>query len=309
LRRNKILFLSVILLLVLPICHASFLSWFRGITSLATKQTAQINITLGNVPPSVLIIYIPSTVDPVDGSGAGMADVVFSFLANDQDGISQLDNNSANATFTLDAAGLGNGIQLNDTLCDAADTGNNATVQNYSCTISMRYWDKASDWSVNVSIADAASQAPASNLTFTYNSLTAINMTPSSMGWGAVTLVSTDQLSTSNPIIVGNTGNYNITSVNNSAIDLGGETTTTEFITANNFTVSIANSCVTGTTVLQNSSVGDVIIGGAGIASGLEFGEQASDELLYLCLKEVPQSISQQSYSTVNVGAWSIGIV
>ncbi len=292
-------------LLIVPICYGGFFDWFKEVTGWATLQTTDLNITVGNSAPTIIDIFIVSSVNPVESTNVNLE---FSFTAHDQDGISQFNNASANASFTLDAAGSANGMQLNDTSCDAADLGNNATVQNYTCTITLRYWDRASDWSVNVTVSDSASQAATYNETFTYNSLTAINMTPTSMAWNAVTLTSTDQSSTTNPIIVGNTGNYNITSVNTSAIDLGGETTTTQFITANNFTINIADACSTGT-ALQNNTAGDVVISGAGLPSGVEVNEQAADELLYLCLEEVPQSISQQSYSTANVGTWSIGIV
>jgi len=298
--------------MVTPFCSASIFGWLKDqindITGMATQQTTSVNITVGNTAPRIIDIFIQSSVNPVD---ATLYEFNFSFLADDQDGISQMINASANATFTLDTTGIiGSGMQLNDTTCDAEDTGNNGTVQNYTCAITLRYWDAASDWSVNVTISDAASQSAPYNETFTYNSLTAINMTPSAMTWGAVAITSTDQLSNTNPIIVGNTGNYNVSvgNVNLSAIDLGGEATTTEYITADNFTVNIANACSTGD-VLQNNTVADESITGASIATGLNLGEQASDELLYLCLEEVPQGISQQSYSTINTGSWSVGVI
>ena len=295
-------------LLVIPLSSANLFEWVKeAVTGMATQQPTSLNITIGNTPPSILDIFIPSSIDPVDNSNVN---VEFSFLADDQDGISQLLNASANATFILDASGVGSGMQMNDTVCDASDTGNNGSVQNYSCSITMRYWDRASDWSVNVTISDGASQAATYNETFTYNSLTAINMTPSSMGWGPVTLTSTDQLSASNPITVGNTGNYNVSmgNINMSAIDLGGEAATSEFISANNFSINTASACNSGNW-LQNKSLGDVAVTGAGLATGLDVGERASDELLYLCLEELPQGISQQSYSTLNVGTWSLGVV
>ncbi len=270
------------------------------------SRNISINYLPANNPPSILDIFIPSSIDPVDNSNVN---VEFSFLADDQDGISQLLNASANASLTLDASGVGSGMQFNDTVCDASDTGNNASVQNYSCSITMRYWDRASDWSVNVTISDSASQATTYNETFTYNSLTAINMTPSSMGWAQVTLLSADQLSISNPIIISNTGNYNVSigNINISAVDLGGETSTNQFITANNFTINTLNACNSGNW-LQNKSAGDTAVIGAGLPTGLDVGEKASDKLLYLCLEELPQTISQQSYSTVNVEMWTIGV-
>ena len=277
-----------------------------------TSDERNISISVTGVTLSILDIFTQATVDPIE---SGTIQVNFSFLADNQNGIDDFNNASSNGTFTLIETGLGENMQLNATSCTAIFDGSNTTVQNYSCGIDMRYFDRATTngWLVNASVSglsgDSASNDALLATKFSYNSLLAINMTPTALTWPLLTVGQEDIFSDNHPLVIGNTGNVNVTTgnVNMTAIDLGGETTTTQFIPAANFTVNILEACSTGD-VLSNATA--VLITGSTLPTGLDLGEVASDEKLFLCLESVPSSeqISVQSYSTVNVGSWDVEV-
>jgi hypothetical protein len=304
--RYSVLFIAIIISLMV------YFDLFR-LTGYVSNVNTSANITVGGSTPSILLVDLPlQTVNVIDG---GFIRVNFSFLADDQDGLGDLNNATANATFTVIAAGLGSGVELNDTLCDA-DVGVNSTVQNYSCSIDIRYFDRAATngWNVNASIYDLGgltgnSNGIASSVVFSVNSLLAINMTPTALTWLTLTVGQLDALSNNDPLLIGNTGNANVTTgnVNMTAIDLGGETTTTQVIPAANFTANVADACDTGSALSNATST---LIASSTLPTGLDLGEIASDEQIYLCLESVPSSdqISAQSYSTANVGSWDVGV-
>ena len=78
--------------------------------------------------------------------------------------------------------------------------------------------------------------------TLTFNLLTAMKMSPTALAWPSLTITSTNTGSTNDPITLNNTGNDDITNIQVTAIDLAGETTSTEFIFAGNFTVNTADA-------------------------------------------------------------------
>ena len=105
-----------------------------------------------------------------------------------------------------------------------------------------------------------------------------------------------------------NTGNQNLTSITLESINLIGETTNTVWIPAANFTATWGErSCSTGTAMVNDTATP---IGGAGLAIG-PGSLEPTNNATHICLEEVGQDITQQSYSTAgDIEDWTItGVV
>jgi len=176
----------------------------------------------------------------------------------------------------------------------------------------MWYFDGAGSWTINVSVADIGGPVTVTNdtETFTYNTLKAMKLSPSSITFGSVSLGQTDIAATDDPVTLNNTGNVDIASGNAKvkAYDLFGTTTTSEKIGADAFSVNIADASE-GDAMINNT---EVAITGSVLAAGNHSVDDGStgQELLYYYIEEVPTTgISAQTYDTSALGAWVVSVV
>jgi hypothetical protein len=225
--------------------------------------------------------------------------VEFSFLADDQDGIADLVNESVEANFSKD----GETTRWNTTHCEAVVEGTNATAQNYTCTIDMQYWDGAGTWTVDVQGGDEEFNVSKQE-TFTVNTLTAINISATTLSWPNLQVGNIDQLMSTAELNITNIGNQNLTNITLQGINLIGETTNTVWIPAANFTSSWGiRSCDIGVWLINDTNMQ------INSASALDFGPGSMDftnNATHICLEEVGQDITQQSYSTIDIEYWTI---
>ena len=292
----------LLVLLTIPIVSAGFLDFFKDannlITGRAISNTTSLNITIGNTNPVV------DFVSPIPSQSVRQASrtiVTFSFTATDTDGVANLNDTSAKSSFNL----TGETTRTNSSCSLVGDLDSNTA--NYTCAIKIWYWDGAGEWTVNASIKDINNgYAENTSTTFTLGETTAMLMSPTALTWSSLSLTSTNQLSNNDPITVNNTANKDITDGNAkvTAINMRGESTTTEYLLAGNFTVNTANACDTGTVMVNGTATG---VSGAAITAGNNSAGNGQEEL-YFCLEAVSSGISQQSYSTSGSGAWTIGV-
>jgi len=305
--RNKKIIYSIFLLFVIVLISLSFTSagFWDKLTGKAATNSTTANVTLSNTPPVVDSVTPIAAVNPTE---ANMVSVYFYFTATDSDGIDDLNNNSAVAQFNL--SGETDRVDLNCGVVGALSS----TRVNYSCNVSLWYWDGAGSWTVNATIADN-SGVTANNMTthLTYNSLTAIQMNPdAALTWASVAITATQTLADDNPIEINNTGNYDVSSgnVQVNASDLDGDTTAGEWIGASNFTAMGLNSCG-GTTLVNYTTTGisfTILPGGNNTIDAKD--DSSGQEQVYFCLESMVDSLSKQSYSTTSgFGAWIIGVV
>ncbi|MEM3075127.1 MAG: hypothetical protein QW727_04275, partial [Candidatus Pacearchaeota archaeon] len=182
---------------------------------------------------------------------------------------------------------------------------------NFSCSIDMWYFDQAGSWTINVTIKDINNaQGENSSTTFTFNTLTAMVMSPTSLTWPTITPTNTDIGSNNDPITINNTGNAEPLSINITAYNLRGETLITKFIFANNFTVQNSSEGCSGT-IMQNAT--SINVTSARLFRGnnsLNYNNETSgQEQIFFCLKGVPQDATAQSYSTAGSAAWEIKVL
>jgi hypothetical protein len=188
-----------------------------------------------------------------------------------------------------------------------------ANSANYSCTITMWYWDESGTWDITVyGKDDEPESATNSSTNFQYNLLQAILISPSEISLSMQT-GATNQTPDNDPTLINNTGNAEITSGNLrvNGRDLYGETEDNIFIGVGNFSIDVDTGgsppaeC-DGTILVNGSATG---ITGATLPRGnLSLGGGTAQEQLYYCIVEVP-NVPTQTYSTSKGGSWIIDIV
>ena len=254
-----------------------------------------------NNPPTIPFVQVISATDPSIGS---FKSITFNFTARDTDGASNLNDSAAAAYFQR----ASEATRSNTSCSTFTAIGND---KNYSCTVNMWYFDQPGSWTINVTIRDINSATGANSSTFfTYNLLTAMNMSPTALTWPAVSLTDTDIEANQN-ITINNTGNDVDLSVNVTARDLRGETTTTQYIYSNNFTVNnvTADPCnVIEMVNATSTNVTNAILQRGNNSLNYWNATSGQEQTVY-CLQAVLPTISAQSYSTSALGAWTVAVV
>ena len=150
-------------------------------------------------------------------------------------------------------------------------------------------------------------------------------MYPTALTWATLELGRTNQTSNNDPLIINNTGNKNIAvgDITVAGYNLQGTSITTDFINAENFSISAVNFTVSGGpmecngTQMFNGSSGTAApqaIFAANITRGnnsINTNNQASgQEELFVCLRTVPFGITRQTYNTAGLSSkiWTVAV-
>ena len=269
------------------------------------------NVTIANAAPTVGFVSSVASQTP---SEATVTYFTFTFNATDPDGASDLTDSTANGRINITLNSTTN--QRDNTTCNSLQSVGNT--KEYECRIDLWYFDTPGSWTINASIKDnSGAYAENSSTTFTVNPLTAMVMSPVNLTWPQIGLTSTNTTSNNDPITINNTGNKIITNGNIriTAVNLRGETTTSEFLLVANFTVDYDTGVsplleCDGTKLVNNTATGITI---ANVTIGnLSISSPASQEDLYFCLNAVTAGLSQQSYSTTSgttyIYPWTISV-
>jgi hypothetical protein len=276
---------------------------FEGITGWSLTNTTSLSISISSTPP---VIYYFGAISQQTITESSSITVPFVVSVYDIDGIKTIANSSS-----MNASAALSGEVTRTNLSCVRMHNINTTAANYSCTLTMWYFDGAGDWTVNVSVFDTSNAiADTKNTTFTLASTPAMIMAPLSLTWSSIAMTSVNQSATNNPIILNNTGNKPITAgnVKVEAIDLQGGTTATEYLRAANFRVGPTTSVALaecGATAMVNETA--TAIDTATLAKGNNTAGYGNSTL-YFCLANVTGGITPQTYSTAVSGKWTISI-
>jgi hypothetical protein len=189
-----------------------------------------------NAPAIDSVDSVPSQTPIADD----VNNVPVNFTVTDLDGEANLNHSSAKAVFTK------NGITR------SGNCSNNAidsdTVK-YNCSVPLQYYDPAGAWAINVSVRDLA-DAYANNTqnTFDFQELLYISLSSTVFGFGEFFPGANNQPAASNPLLIDNMGNVNLTQINITAYNLVNGSFA---IGASNFTVNISDA--PGTALLNNT--------------------------------------------------------
>ena len=293
---SKMIFLVLLTIIIIPIAFAGWIDFLKGgMTGWvpATNYTARVVIGTGaNSPPNITFVSNYSITSLNSGTSTSIA---FSFIAYDIDGVSDLNDASATANFTL----AGENTRYNLSCRNVSDVnvtgGNDLRSANYSCDVVMWFYDRPGAWLINVTINDTAGLKGYNATTYTnIPALISINMTPSSLNWTNLPQGSANQNATSS-INITNDGNQILTNLTIKAYELlgqGGAAGNT--ITAGSFTAGNNTATKCQQQALVNNTAQNVT------AMMTVYGKGTYSQPIYYCIPTVPE-ITSGTYNTTNV--------
>jgi hypothetical protein len=301
--KRGIFLMIFFLLLAIPFSSAGLREIYDSITGKVTTHNVNINIsvTAGSAPTIPIVWNTTMTDLSSSGTTEGPSPtfVMINFTASDADTYSNLDDTSAVINFSK----TGQITRQNTSCARVSGSGNNA---NYTCNITMWWWDYTGVWDIQAYVKDLSGNPAANNSqTFSIGNTLGVVASPSSLTWAAISPSTTNQLATNNPALFNNTGNVNRTLQVN-ATDLVGETTPAKALYAENFSSNTANGCE-GTGLVEN--VFTAIASSTLPAGNYTLNNGAGQEQLYFCLEAANSDLSVQYYSTLARGPWTAKIV
>lgn len=313
-----VLFIILILTLLSPDVSASFFDWFKGRTitgrASTTQQTNVSVVVVGTTAVTIQVFNASLAGTYTNPTESNYSSIRFDVTVSDADGVNDVNDTSVRANFSRSGETLRSNSSCN--LIGDLDT----TSANFSCTITMAYFDGVGTWAISVGATDLGNTTFIYNTTktFQYNQLQAIVISPNSLTFPSVSPGAFNQTSNNDPTLVNNTGNYNVTNIQILGVHLYGQTDGTKFIGVNNFSVlndtgesppiechnTIATNLTNGTAL----NVPRAILP-PGNNSLNKMNETSGQEQFYYCLKVVPATLSSQTYSTNGSGVWVVSIV
>ncbi len=180
-----------------------------GIITAQGTQDSDVSATIANIAPNITEVASGWSTDPTFCDTTTVNSIWFNVTDNN----GYLDLDDATAVINLSNGGVTRTI---DGACSAADHG--ATWINYTCDVTLNYWDLPAAWVITAYVADdSALDDTDATETFTYNSGTNLNVT-SAIAFGSVSVGSSDNYMTTEAYTLENCGNTllasNITGAN-----------------------------------------------------------------------------------------------
>jgi len=293
--RGVLALLLFAVLISSPFVFAGFGDWWGKITGRATTNTTSVSITIAS-GGSPLIFHVDSITAQTPNTGTTKS-VAFVVNVSDVDGSGNINSTATNATFSRSGE-----TNRTDALCTLQTEYAGDDTKSFSCSIDLQYYDGAGTWDVTVEAADLNGLSGI-NLTtsFTYNSLNAMNMTPTAATFPGVTTASKNVTADSNFTIY-NLGNVDV-DINVSATDLPGFSTPGDVIYAENFTLTTNTTHLCDGTWMINDTF--VEIADSALNAG---GPSYPTQDITLCLRHVNPTLSAQVYNS-SYGDWIVGAV
>jgi hypothetical protein len=301
-----ILFLSLVV-----IFYPNLGDWITETITGRATATTDLNISIGTGGNSPQVVRIFDSGDITLNEGPSSTNISINFSVIDTEGDENLNDTAAQVFLNR----TGQAERLNHT-CDRIEASGNYT--NYTCVVSIFWFDDDGPWSINANISDLASNtATNGTTTFSINTLTGFQLGPANVGFsniaaGAVNTSADDNLT------LNNTGNQVIAdgSIKINSTNFVGEKTNTEKIytgniTASNNSGSSAECDFPETATQMNESAGSVYqaVSGANLSFGnYTANDDTAREIIFICITQTGGELSQQSYSTLSEGAWTVQI-
>jgi len=298
----------IIALVIISGVSAGMFDWIKK--TITGRDTASVSINISVGGPTLFAVYNSTITNAESGPTENtITSIIVNFSANSPSGFGNLNHNTAMANITGDDAVT----RTNSSCFMYQGSGTNA---NYTCNISLWWWDGSGTWNITAYVEDNQSNGVQNTSTdFYVGELTAFVMGPGALTWGTLSPGATNQTSSNDPLLLNNTGNDQITSTELSinASNLRGETTSAEALWASNFSVDWdTESTCSGTTCIEcdgvqmsrsifiNMTMANLTKGNYTINDG-----STGQERLYFCIKWISATLSTQSYSTANETEWN----
>jgi hypothetical protein len=296
---------AVLILSVMSFASAGLGSWFGKFTGKATSQPVDLNVTVTASGPQIIAVTPQTPVNLNEGPSTTV--IVVNFSVYLPSGAYRLDNSSSAVNVTA----AGEPMRVNG--CTA--TAMAGKYANYSCSITMYWYDRAGTWDVSASIYDLGGKfGMNASQTLNVNALTGFVSGPSPILWSTLSAGQANATAINDALILNNTGNQNISTgnINMNATDLLGETDNLLKLYSGNFSVAITTGGAPPTECggdLMNH-VAYTALTGAYLNRGnfVVNDGTTGQEQAYFCITRVGDELTDQSYSTLSEGPWTVKI-
>jgi|GEM_PF-4104967 len=264
-----------------------------------TAKTYHNSVNVTSNSPTIPTVEAISAQNPIDGSNKT---ITFKFNVTDSGGVATINGSSATANFTVS----GEPNRYN-TSCLWITNYSSENTAEFQCAINMKYYDKATAWAINVSAKDNDGNSVSNTTTtFTYNSLTAMVMSPSALNWASLTALSTNAGADDDPALINNTGNAEGLAVKVTAYNLLGTTTPSQMIFAANMSAGTSSQGCDASAMVNATAT---TVTGATLNRRTDASVAAGQEEVYFCIEEVPSSAAPQTYSSSAYGSWTVQVL
>jgi len=219
------------------------LSMVSADTCVGQDCSTNMTITVGNEVPTIAYVYPEGAVTLTGGSTKV---VTLEFNATDPNGVADL--NDATAQVVLSKAG-----ETSRTSPSCSTVSSSATVRQYSCDVTMQFYDGAGSWTINATVEDqSAAEAVNDTTSVTVNALDFITQDILTITWGSVSVGQTDAEADAKMVLT-NGGNQDY-----SDISIKGQNATgvanSEVITTDLFSISNLGSQTSGQTYMVDNT-------------------------------------------------------
>jgi hypothetical protein len=267
------------------------------------NSSGERNFIIGEDDTSPQIIYIYNSTEMTDISlgpneGPFATYVQLNFTAYDAQGFGDLNDSSVQVNFSL----AGEESRLNTSCSLLGDY--NTNYANYTCNVTMWWWDAPGIWTINASIEDNnGNKAFNDSTTFSVGSTTGFLANSTQLTWPEINPGANNQ-EANEPLLLNNTGNTQV-SIEVNATNLIGENNPTYSLGANNFSVHTAPGCE-GTPMSRYEYT--TVIGAIISKGNYTINDGTAQEVIYFCLETSNSNLISQPYSTKQEGNWIIRI-
>ena len=300
-RKKEIVLVSFIftLLLFVPFSSAGFSDFWDKITGRVTNTPVTHNITVtSGSAPLVYNVWNETMTDVSSGPNEDtITYIIINFSVSDEDGFGNLDDATAKINFTL------GGVSRSNSSCSRYQGSGNYA--NYTCGVTLWWFDGTGDWSINASIYDTNGNSATNTTDIFYLGTTAgFESSPAELTWGDIAPGATNT-EPSNNILMNNTGNL-ARNVEINATNLYGEVNANQALWAANFTSHTVSGCGGTAMVAQTFTQ----VSGASLPAGnYTLNDNTGQEQIFVCLDATNAVLDAQSYSTLAAGTWTLKIV
>ncbi len=262
-------------------------------------------ITSGTSAPEIYAVYNQTLA--IDIQENTFTSVIINFSVYDANGFANLNDSSSIVNLSFS----GEDLRENVSCYPYEQSGNYA---NYTCNVTMWWWDTNDTWTINAYIEDTDSySAINTSSTQEVGSTQSFIISPTPLLWQSLSPGMTNATSTNDPMIINNTGNIPYVNVTINATNLRGEEDNSKALWAGNFSVGISTG---GSPPLE--------CGGSKMHLGLftqvtsanltkgnyTINDGTAQEQIYFCLTVVGSDLTKaQAYSTTQEGSWTIRLV
>ncbi len=301
-KKNITILILIISICAMPLVSAGiFGNIWNSITGKASSGSFNITtITITAANPPTIIYVSPVSPNPVTITEGSYAYVYLNFTVQDNDGAADINDATASAQFNQ----TGEALRYNSTCTNTTPV--TGFTRNYTCRITMWYFDRYDRWDVNVTATDLAGTLATNTTTnFTVASTTGGELAGQAFFnfTGPYSVTSTNSLP-QNRLTLLNIGNRNFT-LNVTAKNLNGTSRPEEYISPANFTMLTgAAACDSGTRLSHNTGI---VLAGANVVKGNN-SATSNNGTTYIaaCLEEITAGVAAQNYTTSTSGNWTI---